>query len=138
MTALGIDALLWAALAGVALNGALLLALLLRRPRRPHDVASRGDVQQLERELRREAGEQARASRQELSQSLVTFQDAVMRQAAEATRTQNAQIDAFAQQLAQLRGALSETLTQQLSGLSEANARRIQEVRGTLEQQLGQ
>ncbi|MDR1967331.1 MAG: DNA recombination protein RmuC [Burkholderiaceae bacterium] len=137
MTAPGVDALLWVALAGVALSVGLLLALLLRRPRRPHDVASRGDVQQLERELRHEMGDHARASRQELALSLAAFQDAVMRQAAEATRTQNAQIDAFAQQLAQLRGALSETLTQQLSGLSDANARRIQEVRGTLEQQLG-
>ena len=59
-------------------------------------------------------------------------------QAQEATRTQNAQIDAFAQQLAHLRGSLSETLTQQLQSLSETNARRIQEVRGTLEQQLAQ
>ena len=58
-------------------------------------------------------------------------------QAQETTRTQNAQIDAFAQQLAQLRGGLSETLTQQLAQLSEANARRMQEVRATLEQQIG-
>src|SRR5690606_36828272 len=58
-------------------------------------------------------------------------------QAQEATRTQNAQIDAFAQQLAHLRGSLSETLTQQLQQLSEANARRVQEMRATLEQQIG-
>ncbi|MFT3780216.1 MAG: DNA recombination protein RmuC [Ottowia sp.] len=141
----GADMLLWAALAGAVLNVVLLLVLLLRRPRRPADVASRGEVQQavgqaserLERELRHEIGEGARGGRQELAQTLVTFQDAVMRQGAEATRTQNAQIDAFAQQLAHLRGTLSETLTQQLQTLSEANARRLHEVRGTLEQQLG-
>ncbi|MFT4194235.1 DNA recombination protein RmuC [Ottowia sp.] len=141
----GADMLLWAALAGAVLNVVLLLVLLLRRPRRPADVASRGEVQQavgqaserLERELRHEIGESARGGRQELAQTLVTFQDAVMRQGAEATRTQNAQIDAFAQQLAHLRGTLSETLTQQLQTLSEANARRLHEVRGTLEQQLG-
>ena len=145
MTLPGADALLWAALAGAVLNVVLLLVLLLRRPRRPADVASRGEVQQavgqaserLERELRHEIGESARGGRQELAQTLVTFQDAVMRQGAEATRTQNAQIDAFAQQLAHLRGGLSETLTQQLQTLSESNARRLQEVRGTLEQQLG-
>ncbi len=145
MTLPGADALLWAALAGAVLNVVLLLVLLLRRPRRPADVASRGEVQQavgqaserLERELRHEIGEGARGGRQELAQTLVTFQDAVMRQGAEATRTQNAQIDAFAQQLAHLRGTLSETLTQQLQTLSESNARRLQEVRGTLEQQLG-
>ena len=135
----------WLVLGLALLNLLALLALWLRRPLRPADVASRGEAEQalgqhgerLERELRREIGEHARASRQELAQSLAVFQDAVMRQGAETTRTQNAQIDAFAQQLAHLRGTLSETLTQQLQTLSEANARRIQEVRGTLEQQLG-
>jgi DNA recombination protein RmuC len=138
MTAPDTDALLWAALAAAVLNAVLLLILLLRRPRRPDDVAARGEVQQLAGALRHEIGEHARASRQELGQSLAAFQDAVLRQGAEATRTQNAQIDAFAQQLAHLRGSLSETLTQQLANLSDANARRIQEVRATLEQQLTQ
>ncbi|MBK6613186.1 DNA recombination protein RmuC [Ottowia sp.] len=150
MTSPGADALLWAALAGAVLSVVLLLVLLLRRPRRPGDVASRGEVQQmmgqvvgqhgerLERGLRHEIGENARGSRQELTQSLAGFQDAVMRQGAEATRTQNAQIDAFAQQLAHLRGTLAETLTQQLTSLSDTNARRIAEVRATLEQQLAQ
>jgi len=128
----------WLALGALLLNAVLLLALLLRRPRLPDGLAARGDIVQLERELRHEIGEHARGSRQELAQSLAAFQDAVLRQGAEATRTQNAQIDAFAQQLAHLRGTLSETLTQQLAALSEANARRIQEVRGTLEQQLTQ
>ncbi|MFP5324303.1 MAG: DNA recombination protein RmuC [Gammaproteobacteria bacterium] len=91
----------------------------------------------LESELRREVGENARAGRQEVLQTLATFQEAVNRQAAEATRTQNAQIDAFAQQLLQLRGTLSDTLTRQLQDLSEANARRLSEVRATLEAQLG-
>ncbi|MFT3780213.1 MAG: DUF86 domain-containing protein [Ottowia sp.] len=65
MTSPSADALLWAALAGAVLNVVLLLVLLLRRPRRPADVASRGEVQQavgqaserLERELRHEIGE---------------------------------------------------------------------------------
>ena len=216
MTSQTPDWLAWAALAVLLANAVLLIVLLLRRPGRPHDVASRGEVQQmvgdavgthserLERELRHEIGDSARGGRQELAQSLAGFQDAVTRQgaeavrtqnaqvdalatqltqlrgtlaeqltetrgtlatqlsetrgtlgdklveqlqslglgmaqqAAEATRTQNTQIDAFAQQLAHLRGSLSETLTQQLNTLSEANARRMQEVRGTLEQQLNQ
>ncbi|MDR0276082.1 MAG: DNA recombination protein RmuC [Burkholderiaceae bacterium] len=140
--------LAWAALALLLAQVLLLLVLLLRAPRRPADVASREEARQLaeghgerieriERELRREIGENARAGRQELAQSLAAFQDALMRQSAETLRTQNAQIDALAQQLAQLRGALAETLTQQIASLSETNARRIQEVRGTLEQQLG-
>jgi DNA recombination protein RmuC len=92
----------------------------------------------LERELRREIGESGRGLRQELMQTLATFQDTLLRQGAETTRTQNAQIDALAQQLVQLRGSLGDVLTQQLQSLSEANARRLGEVRSTLENQLAQ
>jgi DNA recombination protein RmuC len=92
----------------------------------------------LERELRREINESARGQRQEVTQTLSTFQDTLLKQGGEATRTQNAQIDAFAQQLVQLRGTLGDTLTQQLQALSEANARRLGEVRATLEAQLQQ
>ncbi|MFP5466606.1 MAG: DNA recombination protein RmuC [Gammaproteobacteria bacterium] len=95
-------------------------------------------LDRLERELRREVSESARGQRQEVSQTLATFQDALLKQGAETTRTQNAQIDAFAQQLVQLRGTLGDTLTQQLQALSEANARRLGEVRATLENQLAQ
>ncbi len=92
----------------------------------------------LERELRREVNESARGLRQEVTQTLATFQDTLLKQGAETTRTQNAQIDAFAQQLVQLRGTLGDTLTLQLQALSEANARRLGEVRATLEAQLAQ
>jgi DNA recombination protein RmuC len=95
-------------------------------------------MQQLERELRREIGESSRSARQELTQNLATFQQALVQQGAEATRTQNAQIDAFGQQLALLQKTLSDTLTTQLSGVSESNARRMNEIRETLEKQLAQ
>jgi DNA recombination protein RmuC len=62
----------------------------------------------------------------------------LVQQGAEATRTQNTQIDAFGQQLALLQKTLSDTLTHQLSSLSESNARRMNEVRETLEKQLAQ
>ena len=94
--------------------------------------------ERLERELRREIGESSRAARQELAQNLATFQQAFVMQSAEATRTQNAQIDAFAQQLALLQKSLADTLTTQLHALAESNARRIGEVRATLEVQLAQ
>jgi len=95
-------------------------------------------IDRLEREVRREVSESARGQRQEVTQTLATFQDTLLKQGAETTRTQNAQIDAFAQQLVQLRGTLGDTLTQQLQALSEANARRLGEVRATLEAQLNQ
>ncbi|MDR0479273.1 MAG: DNA recombination protein RmuC [Burkholderiaceae bacterium] len=128
----------------------------MRRPHKPDDVASRdelrtmldqagqsqtrlsGDLREAQAGLRAEMAEGARAARQELTQSFTGFQDALLRQSAESARTQNAQIDAFAQQLAQLRGALSETLVQQLQGMGESNARRMAEVRATLEAQLTQ
>ena len=123
----------------------------LQRRREPADVSPLQELQRqellalvktsserLERELRREVSESARGGRQELSQNLATFQQALVQQGAEATRTQNTQIDAFGQQLAQLQKTLSDTLALQLGALSESNARRMAEVRQTLEAQLAQ
>ena len=92
----------------------------------------------LERELRREVAEASRGARQEATQNLATFQQTLTQQSAEATRTQNTQMDAFGQQLSLLQKTLSDTLTLQLTSLSETNARRMSEVRQTLEAQLAQ
>ena len=94
--------------------------------------------ERLERELRREIAESSQGARQELTQNLATFQQTLTQQGAEATRTQNTQIDAFGQQLTLLQKSLSDTLATQLSGLSESNAQRMSEVRQTLEAQLAQ
>ena len=80
----------------------------------------------------------SRSGRQEMSQNLATFQQTLTQQGAEATRTQNSQIDAFGQQLALLQKTLSDTLTLQLGNVSESNARRMSEIRQTLEVQLAQ
>ena len=101
-------------------------------------AALQSSSERLERELRREVSESARAGRRELSQSLATFQQSVVQQGAEATRTQNSQIDAFGQQLALLQKTLADTLTLQLQALSESSARRLAEVRQTMEVQLTQ
>ena len=98
----------------------------------------RSSSERLERELRHEISETSRGGRQELTQSFASFQQTLVAQGAEATRTQNTQIDAFGQQLALLQKTLHDTLTNQLSGLSESNARRMNEVRETLEKQLAQ
>ncbi len=106
-------------------------------------------MDRMERELRREMSEAARDGRQESAQNLATFQQTLTQQSAEATRTQNTQIDAFGLQLAGLQKSLSDTLSTQLSTLSESNARRIAElsetsartlaeVRKTLDAQLAQ
>jgi DNA recombination protein RmuC len=145
--------LVWALLVLVLLN--LLLGLVsLLRPTTDADAAAQHQqllawvqqhsqqlgqrVERVESELRREMAENARGGRQEIQQTLATFQETLTRQDAEATRTQNAQLDAFAQQLVQLRGTLGDTLTRQLQDMSEGNARRLAEIRTTLENQLAQ
>jgi DNA recombination protein RmuC len=142
----------WWVLLGMGLVQLVLTFLVLRLrsdKSDPHDPvlqAQRQEVlnsiqaqsERLERELRREMTESARAGRQETAQNLATFQQTLVQQSAEATRTQNTQIDAFGQQLAGLQKSLSDTLSTQLTGLSESNARRMAEVRQTLDIQLAQ
>ena len=135
---------------------ALLLALLLVNVlllvwlvvRKPADFSGQRNAEllaglaagndRLERELRREVSDTSRSGRQELAATFATFQQTLVQQSAEATRTQNTQIDAFAQQLGLLQKTLSDTLTVQLQSISESNARRMVEVRETLEKQLAQ
>ena len=134
------------------LNAVLLIWLALRRPaataeetaqRQQLDLLvqqqGQATVQRLERmegELRREMGDGARAGRQEMQQTLATFQEALTRQGAEATRTQNAQLDGFAQQLLQLRGTLGDTLTQQLQAISLGMNQQAQEATRTQNAQI--
>ncbi len=134
----------WLLLALLVLNLLLLVWLLVRKPTRDDEGRSallssmtQGN-DKLEREVRREIGDNSRASRQELATTFATFQQTLVQQSAEAIRTQNTQIDAFAQQLTLLQKTLSDTLTTQLQSVSESNARRMVEVRETLEKQLAQ
>ena len=138
-------------------NLLLLLWLLLRKPAALPDDGSRAELlglinastERLERELRREISESSRGGRQELAQNLATFQQTLVQQSAEATRTQNTQIDAFGQQLALMQKTLADTLHTQLSSMGESTARRLAEmsdtstrsmtaVRDALNQQLAQ
>jgi len=135
----------WLMIALLLANLLLLVWLALRKPaedtgngRAELLAGMAAGSERLERELRREISDNARHSRQELGVTFSTFQQTLVGQSAEATRTQNAQIDAFAQQLGLLQKTLSDTLTTQLQSLSESNARRMGEVRETLEKQLGQ
>lgn len=127
-------------IAGAAVLITLALVIVLALRKAPQQDTGRAEIlaanERIERELRREISESSRGVRQEMTHTLATFQDAVVKQAAEATRTQNSQIDAFSQQLTLLQKTLADTLTTQLQGLSEQNARRLAEVRGTLEAQL--
>ena len=144
-----------AAIALLLVNLGLLLWLLLRLLRQPPDDAEARLIlltgmtrsmadghEKIERELRREISDTARASRQELAGTFATFQRSLVQQSAEAVRTQNTQIDAFGQQVTQqltlLQKTLADTLHTQLQSVGESNARRMGEVRDTLEKQLAQ
>ncbi|MDB5947812.1 MAG: rmuC, partial [Ramlibacter sp.] len=128
----------------IALALATLVLLFILVVRKPPVVTDSGRAElmaaneRMERELRREISESSRGARQELTHTLATFQDALVKQGAEATRTQNTQIDAFAQQLTLLQKTLSDTLSVQLRNLGESNALRLGEVRATLDAQLQQ
>jgi DNA recombination protein RmuC len=102
--------------AGIVLVLILQLVLLLR---------PRGDAD-MQRELRQEIAEAARANRSEigttLSGGLTQFQQAMVSQLAQMAQVQNGQLD-----------SLRSTINQQLTALSEANERRLGEVRMTLE-----
>ena len=132
---------LWILLALALAALVLLFILVVRRPPVASD-SGRAELmaasERMERELRREISESSRGARQELTHTLATFQDALVKQGAEATRTQNTQIDAFGQQLTILQKSLSDTLSAQLQNLGESNARRLGEVRATLDAQLQQ
>jgi DNA recombination protein RmuC len=140
--------LLWGLLVLALLVGLGVVLLLARQPSadplpllgelQTRLAALHSQNERLERELRNEVAQSAVQTRQESMQTLTLFQQSLLQQSAEATRTQNQQIDALAQQLALLQKSLTDSLALQVQGLSEANARRLAEMRVTMETQLAQ
>ena len=128
----------WIIPALLALN-LLLLLWLAWRASRPADTGWLRDLERLERELRDELSRQGQGTRGDLA----GFQQMLLTQSGDVARTQNEQIDAFRVQLAstqqQQEAALQrfgETLTGQLRMLSEANDRRLTEVRQAVDARL--
>ncbi len=125
----------------------VLLWLALRRPDlRAFEALQLKAAEQsahVEREVRREVLESARGTRQELATSLSLFQQSLLNQAGDVARTQNEQIDSFRTQLGALQGQmnqsllrLGENLAEQLRALTEANERRMSDMRLAVEQRL--
>lgn len=115
--------LLWLAFRPVRQNDEVLLTLGADLQRR---------IDQIERNLRDELARSASGTRQELGAALGTFQQTLLAQQGDATRTQNEQLDSFRVQLA----AMQQGLVDSLRVLSEANERRLSEVRHTVETRL--
>ena len=138
--------MLWieiALLVGVLL---LLIVLVARQPRSPEaalsnlvsEIKSHADERQmgLERQLRDELQRSAIGTRQELSQGLGQtiglFQQTLLSQQGDATRTQNEQLDSFRVQLATMQQGLADTLrdsahqsAQQSASLREAQTQAL-------------
>lgn len=135
----------WIALALAALNLLVMLWLCWRLLARPD--ASQGQQQalqalqtalaeqwrdrtdQLAREWREELTRGASATRQELGAGITQFQQSLLAQQGDATRTQNEQLDSFRTQLAAMQQGLSDALRDtthqqglQASALREAQA----------------
>ncbi|MEO5770658.1 MAG: DNA recombination protein RmuC, partial [Burkholderiaceae bacterium] len=136
------------ALLGLLVLLVLVLLLLLLRPRNDPQAG------QLERNLRIDVQDSARGTRQELAQSLASMQQALLAQSGDVARTQNEQIDSFRTQLAATQQALADqsrssreaqdaalhrfgqAQAEQLRALAEGNAKRMAEVRQTVEDKL--
>ncbi|MBP7485258.1 MAG: DNA recombination protein RmuC, partial [Aquabacterium sp.] len=110
----------WITLILLVLNLALLLWLALR-PQRQNDEAVlklgadlsqelRQRSDQLEREFRDELARSAGGTKQELAAHIGLFQQTVLSQQGDATRTQNEQLDSFRTQLAAMQQGLTDTL----------------------------
>jgi len=113
----------WITLTLLALNLLLLLWLVLR-PTRQNDEA----VLKMERELRDELARSAAGTRQELGGTLGLFQQTLVAQQGDATRTQNEQLDSFRTQLAAMQQGLADALrdTTHQQGLQAAGLREAQ------------
>lgn len=107
---------------------AVLLVLLLRRSGQGNSEAQAAFVlslqnvqdklERMERELRHDISESSRGGRQELTQSLATFQQSQV------------------QQLTLMQKSISDTLNQQLQQLLRSNAEKLDEMRRTVDEKL--
>jgi DNA recombination protein RmuC len=132
----------WIVLALVALNLVLLIVLVLRRPgdgSEPwRDLATslqqsmRADNDRLERELRDELMRGAQAARADLA----TFQQMLLNQSGDTARTQGEQLrtlsEANERRLTELRGAVES----KLAALQEGNERKLEQMRTTVDEKL--
>jgi DNA recombination protein RmuC len=140
----------WIPYAQLIMLGVVVLVLLWIALRRDHGSDT------LERNLRADVQDSARATRQELTATLATFQQSLLAQSGDVARTQNEQIDSFRTQLAAMQQRIGDDTRaareaqdaalhrfgqaqgEGLRGLAEANDKRMAEVRQAVEAKLVQ
>lgn len=130
----------WFFLALLLLNLALLLWLALRPARTNDEALAKLGVdlaavwqqrsEQLNRDLRDEVSRSAAGTRQELGGTLAQFQQTLLNQQGDTTRTQNEQLDSFRVQLAGMQQGLGDSLreTSHQQGVQTTALREAQSV----------
>jgi len=94
------------------------------------------NLERLERELRGAVQSSGQSLRTEQAGQLAQFQQMLLNQQGESTRTQNAQLDAVAMQLQNLQKAVGDTLVQQVGHLTQTNTQSLQTLQAQLVERL--
>jgi DNA recombination protein RmuC len=134
-------------LVALMMSGLVFLALLWLLFSNSRHKSQGGEQTQQLKSLRSDVMDNAQRNRQELVTTFSSFTQQLFAQNSEVNRTQNAQLDAVSERMALLQKGVADslaqsqtqtstTLTQQLQALSEANEKRLSEMRGTIEQRL--
>ncbi|HEY0064540.1 MAG TPA: DNA recombination protein RmuC [Telluria sp.] len=114
------------------LAGAIAVVLLLQLAAYLHKGASAG-LERIERELRLETQASAQATRQELAATLAQYHAATVQQLDNMRQQINLGSISVREEQATTLKRFGDTMTQNLSALTESNAHRLLEVRATLE-----
>ncbi len=93
-------------------------------------------MERLERELRGTVQTSGQSLRTEQAGQLAQFQQMLLNQQGESTRTQNAQLDAVNLQLQSLQKAVGDTLVQQVGHLTQTNTQSLQALQAQLIERL--
>lgn len=93
-------------------------------------------LERLERELRAAVQASGQGLRTEQAGQLAQFQQMLLNQQGESTRTQNAQLDAVNLQLQSLQKAVGDTLVQQVGSLTQTNTQSLQSLQAQLVERL--
>jgi len=124
----------------LALLAALLLLTLWLVFRRHDDSALRqlleAGNERLERELRDEVARSATATRQELAQTLASFQRTLLAQQGDSARTQGEQLRALSQSNDQRMTEVRLTVEQKLGAIQRDNEHRLEQMRATVDEKL--
>lgn len=107
----------------------LLIFLLARKP------SAGGDAERMDRRFRE--------NREELTRSVLDFQDSILRRLSESAEGQKGQLDTFTKQLHTLTDSneqrllrMRETLERKISNLQEGNEKKLEEMRKVVEEKL--